>query len=152
MAKMAAQVTEEEMAIYRATARRRWAQEQKEVVRRQERAWALARQAAALLRERFKATRVVVFGSLAYEGAFTAWSDVDIAAWGIRPEDTLRAMGAVLDLDAEIEVNLVDVSTCRPSLLSTLERGGIDLDGTISSGQRTNPTGAGGPDTGSRPG
>jgi len=128
----AAQVTattiaEVEMVIYRATARRRKAQEEQALARRQERAWKLARLAANLLRERFGTTRVVVFGSLAHEKAFTPWSDVDIAAWDIHPEDTWRAVGAVMDLDAEIEINLVDVSAARPSVLEAIEREGFDL-------------------------
>ncbi len=49
---------------------------------------------------------------------FTPWSDVDIAAWGIRPEDTFRAIGAVLDVDSEIEVNL---GACRASVREVIE-------------------------------
>lgn len=120
-------MAEAEMAIYRATARRRKAQEEQALARRQERAWKLAWQAANLLRERFGATRVVVFGSLAHEKTFTPWSDVDIAAWDIRPEATWRAVGAVMDLDAEIEINLVDVSAARPSVLAAIEREGLEL-------------------------
>lgn len=70
---------------------------------------------------------MVVFGSLARESGFTRWSDVDIAAWGIAPEDTFRAIGAVMDLETEIPVNLVDVNTCRPSLLKAIQQDGIDL-------------------------
>jgi len=58
---------------------------------------------------------------------FTLWSDVDIATWGIRPEDTLRAIGAVLDLDTESEVNLVDISTARPAVLRRIEQEGMEL-------------------------
>lgn len=123
----AREVTPEEMALYQATARRRWEQEQRELAQRQERAWELARQAATLLRERFDATRVVVFGSLVHQDCFTPWSDIDLAAWGIRPKDTFRAIGAVMDIDREIEINLVDVATCRPSLLTTIEREGVEL-------------------------
>lgn len=120
-------LTPEKLATYRATAQRRREQERPELVRRQEQAWSAARQAARLLREQFKATRVVVFGSLARKSGFTRWSDVDIAAWGIAPEDTFRAIGAVVDLDTEVVVNLVDVNTCRPPLLSAIEQEGIDL-------------------------
>jgi predicted nucleotidyltransferase len=116
------------MAVYRATARRRHDKEQQERARREEHAWALARQATALLREQFGATRVVVFGSLAHAGMFTLWSDVDIAAWGIEPEDTLRALGAVFDLDAELRVNLVDVNTASAELIKVIEREGIECD------------------------
>lgn len=32
-----------------------------------------------------------------------------------------------MDLDSEIQVNLLDVETCRPSLLAAIEQEGIDL-------------------------
>jgi predicted nucleotidyltransferase len=120
-------LTPEKIARYRAAALRRREEERSELARRQEQAWAAARQAAQLLKEQFKATRVVVFGSLARESGFTRWSDADIAAWGIAPEDTFRAIGAIMDLDTDIEVNLVDVNTCRPSLLAVIEREGIEV-------------------------
>jgi predicted nucleotidyltransferase len=116
-----------EMAEYRATAYRRRQQEQQALEHRRKQAWELAQRAAVLLRARFGATRVVVFGSLVHEATFTRWSDVDIAAWGISPRDTFRAVGAVMDMDSEIEVNLADVAACRPSLLDSIERDGVDL-------------------------
>ena len=70
---------------------------------------------------------MVVFGSLARKGSFTLWSDIDIAAWGIRPEDTFKAVSAVLALDRDITVNLVDMETCRPSLQAIIEQEGIDI-------------------------
>jgi len=90
-------------------------------------AWNIARQAARLLRERFHATRVVVFGSLLHEKRFHEWSDIDLAAWGIPAEQTFRAIGAVMDLDRTFEVNLVDVNACPPSLLASIEQEGKDL-------------------------
>lgn len=87
------ELSPEKLAVYRATAQRRHQQEKAEIGRRQEKAWQLARQTAQLLREQFKVTRIVVFGSLTRPYSFTRWSDVDIAAWGIAPEDTFRAMG-----------------------------------------------------------
>lgn len=123
----ALKLTPEEMDTYRAAARRRQEQEQQELAQREKRAWELAQRAAALLREQFGATRVMVFGSLVHGGCFTPWSDVDIAAWEIRPEDTFRAIGAVMDIDTEIEINLVDVNACRPTLLVSIEREGVEL-------------------------
>lgn len=120
-------LTPEEVATYRRAARRRHEQELRELALREKRAWALARRAANLLREQFGADQVVVFGSLVHGGCFTPWSDVDIAAWGIHPQDTFRAIGRVMDMDAEIELNLLDAGTCSTSLLATIEREGVDL-------------------------
>jgi predicted nucleotidyltransferase len=120
-------ITPAEMAAYRATARRRQAREQQELVQRQARAWAVARCAATRLKAQFGVERVMVFGSLVRAGCFTPWSDVDIAAWGLSPKDTFRAIGAMLDLDPAIDINLVDVETCRPELLAAIEQEGIAL-------------------------
>ena len=70
MVKTAAQVTDKEMAVYRATARQREEQERREQAQRAQRAWTLAQQAAALLKDRFDARRVVLFGSLARRDFF----------------------------------------------------------------------------------
>src|SRR6266581_4557428 len=94
----AGELTEQDEARYRAAARRRHRAEQRALALRQQRAWELARNAAALLRTQFCARRVVVFGSLVHSGGFSEWSDVDIAAWGIHPDDTLRAMEIVRGL------------------------------------------------------
>lgn len=120
-------LTPEKLARYRATAQRRRAQEEPALARRREQAWAAARQAARLLKEQFQASRVVLFGSLARKSGFTRWSDVDIAAWGLAPEDTFRAIGAVMDLETAVAVNLVDVNTCRASLLDIIEQTGVEL-------------------------
>ena len=115
----------EKISQYRAAAIKRQKETEAEVGQRRQKAWRLARQAAHLLRQDFGVSRIVVFGSLARGYGFTRWSDVDIAAWGISPTDTFRAIGAVMDLDDEIAINLVDVNTARPTLLATIERDGI---------------------------
>jgi predicted nucleotidyltransferase len=120
-------LSSEKIAVYRASALRRQQQEKEENGRRREKAWQIARQAAALLREQFKVSRVVVFGSLIRENGFNRWSDVDIAAWGIASEDTFRAIGAVMDLGTEIPVNLVDVNSARPALLTVIEQESVEL-------------------------
>ena len=117
----------EELAQYRLTARSRQDERIFEVRPRMEKGWALARAAAEVLRKQYYAQRVVVFGSLLHEERFTQWSDVDIAAWGIPPDQTFRAIGAVMDMDLSITVNLVDVNTCSLSLLGAIEQEAADL-------------------------
>jgi len=123
----AIKLTPEEIEVYRAAARRRYEREQRELAQREKSAWELARRAATILRMQFGATRVMAFGSLVSGGCFTLWSDVDIAAWGLRLEDTFRAIGVVMDMSREIEINLVDVGACSPSLRATIEREGVEL-------------------------
>lgn len=125
--KTSAQLTRKEIEAYCVAAQRQEAKLELELQRRKERAWALARQASALLREEYGAARIVVFGSLARDHLFTLWSDVDIAAWGLRPEDTFRAIGNVYDLDPEIPLNLVDPNAASPSLVETILKEGIEI-------------------------
>ena len=123
----ARELTQVEMDAYLAAAKSQQAAEQQALTRHVARAWELARQAAALLRTRYAVRRVVVFGSLVHAGCFTEWSDVDLAAWGLGPQDTLAAMGDVFDLGAEIELNLVDVAACSAALRAEIERSGVDV-------------------------
>lgn len=119
--------SQEELAVFRANAAHLRAQDREMEKGRREKAWAAARAAAELLRRDFHASRVVAFGSLVREGSFTRWSDVDIAAWGLDPKDTLRAIGAVMDMDAGVDVNFVDVDTATPGLLESITRDGVEL-------------------------
>ena len=68
---------------------------------------------------------MAVFGSLTQPERFTQWSDVDLAAWGLTANNWLKAIDAVRGLSAEIELNLVDVETCSPEVLATIEREGV---------------------------
>lgn len=112
---------------YRKTAIRRQKVRISKAKTRREKGWKLARKAAKLLRTQFQAKRVAVFGSLLHEARFTRWSDIDIAVWGIPADQTFRAIGAVMDLDSSVELNLVDVNTCSPSLLRAIEQEAVDV-------------------------
>jgi predicted nucleotidyltransferase len=127
MATSAPDLSSEKLSQYRLTALRRQKERISKFKQRREKGWELVREAAEILREKYHAKRVVVFGSLLHESRFTQWSDVDIAAWGIPPELTFRAIGAVMDLDPTFEVNLVDVNTCTPSLLEAIEKESVEL-------------------------
>ena len=127
MVKTAAQVTDKEMAVYRATARQREDQERKAQAQRAQRAWTLAQQAAALLKERFDARRVVLFGSLARRDFFHQRSDVDLAVEGIKSQDFWRAWSVLDTLGCEFEIDLVDVETASSALRLQIEREGVEL-------------------------
>ena len=96
---------------------------------RRERAWKVARAAADLLKTGYGATLVVVFGSLAQKTPFTPWSDIDLAVWGIKPEQYFSAAGAAMDmgLDSGIKVDLVDPENCSPELRVDIEQDGIEV-------------------------
>lgn len=52
---------------------------------------------------------------------------MDVAAWGIKPQDTLAALGAVLDLSDEIAVRFIDAAACRAPILASIQAEGVEL-------------------------
>ena len=123
MAKTALELTPQELAKYSPPRRhpRGWPRPLRT------RAWRVARKAARMLREQFGAKRVVVFGSLAHQLWYSPRSDIDIAVWGIAPQDYLKAFGMVSDLTSEFEVNLVDPKDCFPSIRNSIRKHGIEI-------------------------
>lgn len=111
-----ASISPEQMAIYRATAQRRRQAEAVALAQRKVRAHVVARQAATMLKSRFGASAVWLFGSLTHEQWFTATSDVDLAAWGIAPADYFRAVAYLQDISPEFSINLVSMEDCKPTL------------------------------------
>ncbi len=127
MVRTALDLTPEEMAPYRQTMVRRYAEKQRESALRRERAWEVTRAAARLLKEQFGAARVMVFGSLTRTGLFDQHSDVDLAVGGLDERLYLRALSCLLDLDPEIPVDLAEIETARPALRAAIEREGVLL-------------------------
>lgn len=115
------------MDRYRKTARRRRIAAERQRQQRLEQGWALARHAAALLRERFHAQSVLVFGSLIHPERFHVQSDVDLAVRGVDECDFLNAVAAVTSLDHEIEVDLIAVEEVPPALQACILSEGVPI-------------------------
>jgi predicted nucleotidyltransferase len=120
-------VTPEQMAVYRASARRRIRRRQQEMAQQRERAWDVARTAAGLLKEKYGAQRVMLFGSLARNDSFHLRSDVDLVVWGLDEKLYYRVVSRLLDLDPTIKVDLIMAEEAPPALLKALEREGVLL-------------------------
>jgi len=95
--------------------------------RRRAKALELAKQASFLLRRRYGAKRVVVFGSLASAKAFSEWSDIDLAAWGIAPDRFYSAVAAVTGMSPDFKIDLVEPDTCREAVRASIEEHGIEI-------------------------
>jgi predicted nucleotidyltransferase len=94
---------------------------------RRAKALELAKRASSILRQQYGAKRVVVFGSLSRTEAFTAWSDIDLAAWGIAPDDFFSAVAAVTGLSSDFKMDLVEPDTCRKAIRSSIQEHGMEI-------------------------
>jgi predicted nucleotidyltransferase len=116
-----------ELEAYRLTLNQRQAMEQVSQMQRVAKATEVARQAAALLRGKFKAERVVVFGSLVHGHWFSPTSDIDLAVWGLDALTHLTAVAHLQDLEPEIKVDLVRMERCKPELEQVILQEGRSL-------------------------
>ncbi len=99
----------------------------RDLIFRRNRAWEVACKAATILKERFGATRVLVFGSLAHGAWFTPRSDIDLLADGIPVEKFFHAEADVEAVTTGYKVDLVDSRECSPELLEQVEEEGVEL-------------------------
>lgn len=111
------------LTAFRETARERTRRLDQTRELRRAKAWDVARAAATLLKSRYRAARVVVFGSLIDADRFHPWSDVDLAVWGLSPADYFEAVARVLDVGGEIKVDLIRAERCKPSLREAVQQG-----------------------------
>lgn len=120
-------VSEEKMAIYRASAQKRWDAEAEDLSRRYENLWALARNASIILKEQFGAERVAVFGSLVNKDLFHLKSDVDLAVWGMEEKVYFRAVSQLLSMAQGIGTDLVRIEDAKQSLIRRIENEGVEI-------------------------
>ncbi|MDW8325466.1 MAG: nucleotidyltransferase domain-containing protein [Anaerolineales bacterium] len=124
----ASEIPPEKLAEYARGMQRRAEASREALERRRLRTQEVARRAAALLKEKFGARRVVLFGSLAREPKiFYERSDIDLAVWGLDESLYFRALQRLRELDPEIEVDLVEFEFARPGIRRAIEREGKEL-------------------------
>jgi uncharacterized protein len=98
-----------------------------QIAARREKAWAIAQQIVAFLRENYQPARIVIFGSLVHPELFHLRSDIDIAVEGIPWPAYLRAWNEVEELFPEFKVDLIDAGIVSPELREMIEREGQAL-------------------------
>ena len=86
-----------------------------------------ARMVATVLKGRFRARRVVLFGSLAQKQWFGPHSDVDLAMEGVSSNQYWDAWRVAEDMIGDRVVDLVEIETAKQSLRRAIEQHGIDL-------------------------
>ncbi len=123
MLKTLDQISPEKMALYRATAQRRWQEKQQANQKRQQEARQVAQQAARLLKEQFGAAQVTLFGSVAHQRWFSERSDIDLAVWGMAAESYFTAVASLQDIST-FKIDLVMLEDCLPGLREAIAREG----------------------------
>ena len=115
------------LSEYRDSARARASARQAARAARRDAAWTVARRAVDVLRQRYGATRVVVFGSLADGTHFDDRSDIDVAAWGTAFGSFWLAVGVLAELDPEFEIDLIRAEEADRRLIAAIEADGLAL-------------------------
>ncbi|HIJ86211.1 MAG TPA: nucleotidyltransferase domain-containing protein [Desulfuromonadales bacterium] len=93
---------------------------------RQESAKDTACALAKALKERFYASKVMLFGSVA-RADFGQWSDIDLAVWGVSASDYYKAVAFASGYSSVFKVDLVDAEDCSQSLLQHITDNGIEI-------------------------
>jgi predicted nucleotidyltransferase len=101
--------------------------EDPDAVARRGRAMELSREAAHVLRKKYGATRVVLFGSLARRSLFAPASDIDLYTEGVPGSRFFEAEAEIEEIAKGFRVDLVEKKECTPQLLKEIEDEGIDL-------------------------
>jgi len=126
---LASELTAEDLKRYRESARRWLAPNRLTPTEQvaQEALLCRVRDAAALLKSRFEARRVILFGSLAHQAWFMPDSDVDLAVEGLGSNDYWQAWRMAEEMIKDREVDLIELETASPSLRQAIQRYGIEL-------------------------
>ncbi len=90
-------------------------------------ALASAKRAATMLKTRYGATRVLLFGSAVESARFTPDSDLDLAVEGLASRCFWRAWREAEEMLDGRELDLIDIASASTSLRSAIERHGIEL-------------------------
>lgn len=85
------------------------------------------REAAATVKTRFGARRVILFGSLAHAAWFMPDSDVDLVVEGLVGDDYWQAWRLVEEIIGDRPVDLIEIETVGESLRRAIQRYGVEL-------------------------
>jgi len=90
--------------------------------------WSVARQAAALLRERFGVQRVAVIGDLVRPAPLGFWSELTLVGWGL-PKDYYTIYQALDGLACEPRIEIRSAGDASPRQRAAFEDEAVDVGG-----------------------
>lgn len=93
---------------------------------RQRAARETAESLAKILKKRFFASKVILFGSV-LRADFSQWSDIDLAVKGVSASDYFKAVAYTSGYSNDFNIDLVDAEDCSQSLLLHIIEQGIEL-------------------------
>ena len=87
----------------------------------------LVNQAANMLKRKYNARKIILFGSLAHKAWFNESSDVDLAVDGLPSDDYWQAWRDVEDIINDRRIDFVDISDIAEPIKDIIESEGIEL-------------------------
>ena len=102
-------------------ARKREQARQESLRQLQSRGIETAKQAARILRQKFSATRVVLFGSM-LRPKIHADSDIDLAVWNLSKSDYFQAVGKLQGL-SEFAIDLIEAENASDYMIEAIAQG-----------------------------
>ena len=89
--------------------------------------WERIKKASQLLKTRFGARRVVLFGSLAFSPEFRKTSDVDLAVEELKKGSYWEAWRVAEEVIDDHSVDLIEIETATESLRRAIDRYGVEV-------------------------
>ncbi len=86
-----------------------------------------ARKVAVLLKEKYGAKRVIIFGSIIRKAYMHEGSDIDLLVEGIRKEDFLHAGFDACAEAKPYDVDLIPIETAHDYIVESAKREGMEL-------------------------
>jgi len=100
----------------------------KEINKRFKKAWKNVKLISKLLKEKYNADTIIVYGSLTDKKRFHKRSDIDLAVSGIANEKFYKAYGEITSKFTDFDIDLVDLQDCKESLLTSIKKEGIKIE------------------------
>ena len=100
----------------------------KEINNRFKLAWKNAKLISKLLKEKYNADTIIVYGSLTDKKRFHKRSDIDLAVSGIANEKFYKAYGEITSKFTDFDIDFVDLQDCKESLLTSIKKEGIKIE------------------------